>query len=191
MSTGSPAHPVLLVERSARLQVSCHGYAGCKVPPPPLVGVVAGRSGQKGRNALNRLGYKPRLFRKIRKVPPIDSRTRLNETCVFASPEGLCGALFKCLLRLELHCIVFKSAHSPLKLQVVSSSNCSIRGAAYSHCITFTSFPRGIHRPLVGAFARKLRASSFPGSAGIQSSGLSSCSCNRNGHYRVQKHRFP
>lgn len=72
----------------------------------------------------------------------------------------------------------------------VSSSHCSIRGAVYSHCITFTSFPRGIHRPLVGAFARKLRASSFPGSAGIQSSGLSSCSCNSNGHYRVQNPRF-
>lgn len=51
-------------------------------------------------------------------------------------------------------------------------------GQHYSHCITFTSFPRGIHSPLVGACARKFLASSFPGSAGIQSSGLSSCSWN-------------
>lgn len=50
----------------------------------------------------------------------------------------------------------------------------------YSHCITFTSFPRGIHSPLVGACARKLLAASFPGSAGMQSSGLSSCSCNNS-----------
>lgn len=48
----------------------------------------------------------------------------------------------------------------------------------YSHCITFTSLPRGIQSPLVGACARNLLASSFPGSAGIQSSGFSSCSCN-------------
>ena len=46
----------------------------------------------------------------------------------------------------------------------------------HSHCITFTSFPRGIHSPLVGACARKSLASSFPGSAGMQSSGLSSSS---------------
>lgn len=54
--------------------------------------------------------------------------------------------------------------------------------SVYSHCITFTSFPRGIHSPLVGAFARKVLASSFPGSAGIQSSGFSSCSCNSISH---------
>lgn len=53
-------------------------------------------------------------------------------------------------------------------------------GTLYSHCITFTSLPRGIHSPFVGAWARKLLASSFPGSAGIQSSGFSSCSCNTN-----------
>lgn len=57
-----------------------------------------------------------------------------------------------------------------------SHSNCV--AVLYSHCITFTSFPRGIHSPLVGAWARKLRASSFPGSAGIQSSGFTSFSCN-------------
>ena len=64
----------------------------------------------------------------------------------------------------------------------------------YSHCITFTSFPRGIHSPLVGAWARKLLAASFPGSAGMQSSGLSSCSCNNScqlGTFLGANNNFP
>ena len=42
------------------------------------------------------------------------------------------------------------------------------------HFITLTSFPRGIHNPLVGALAKNSRACSFSGRSGIESSGFSS-----------------
>lgn len=49
----------------------------------------------------------------------------------------------------------------------------------HSHCITLTSFPRGIQSPLVGAWARNSLACSLPGTSGIQSSGFVSSSCKR------------
>lgn len=49
----------------------------------------------------------------------------------------------------------------------------------HSHCITLTSFPRGIQSPLVGAWARNSLACSLPGTSGIQSSGFVSSSYKR------------
>lgn len=49
----------------------------------------------------------------------------------------------------------------------------------FLHCITLTSFPRGIQSPLVGACARNSRAFSLPGTSGMQSSGLVSSSWRR------------
>lgn len=44
------------------------------------------------------------------------------------------------------------------------------------HCITLTSFPKGIQSPFVGACARNSRALSLPGTSGMQSSGFVSSS---------------
>lgn len=44
------------------------------------------------------------------------------------------------------------------------------------HCITLTSFPKGIQSPFVGACARNSRALSLPGTSGMQSSGFVSFS---------------
>lgn len=44
------------------------------------------------------------------------------------------------------------------------------------HCMTFTSLPSGMNRPLVGAFLRNSRAAWFSGKSGIASSGRSSAS---------------
>jgi hypothetical protein len=57
---------------------------------------------------------------------------------------------------------------------------------AHSHCITLTSLPRGIHSPLVGAWARNSLACSLPGTSGIQSSGFVSSSCRKITVYKQQ-----
>lgn len=44
------------------------------------------------------------------------------------------------------------------------------------HCMTLTSFPKGIQSPFVGACARNSRALSLPGTSGMQSSGFVSFS---------------
>lgn len=44
------------------------------------------------------------------------------------------------------------------------------------HCMTLTSFPKGIQSPFVGACARNSRALSLPGTSGMQSSGFISFS---------------
>lgn len=76
--------------------------------------------------------------------------------------------------------IFFKTGHTLCSCECEPRQTLAAAGHTYSHCITFTSFPRGIQSPLVGACARNLLASSFPDSSGIQSSGFSSCSCSKN-----------